>query len=73
MKFSAREETFVLVKPDVLERALFGRIFQKFEDADLNIEALKAGADGQITANQQSPELPQETTELKSETKQIQN
>ncbi|EKD96475.1 MAG: hypothetical protein ACD_24C00031G0003 [uncultured bacterium] len=41
MKFSAREETFVLVKPDVLERALFGRIFQKFEDADLNIEALK--------------------------------
>src|SRR3989344_5740435 len=41
MKFKARQETFVLIKPDVLERALFGRIFQKFEDADLKIEALK--------------------------------
>ena len=41
MKFTTREETFVLIKPDVLERALFGRIFQKFEDADLKIEAIK--------------------------------
>lgn len=41
MKTAVFEETFVLIKPDVLERALFGRIFQKFEDANLRIEAIK--------------------------------
>jgi len=35
------ERTFVLFKPDCMERGLFGRIFTRFEDKGLRLVALK--------------------------------
>ena len=35
---TVEQQTFVMLKPDVLERRLAGRIIQQFEDADLSIQ-----------------------------------
>ncbi|WP_207587160.1 nucleoside-diphosphate kinase [Halomontanus rarus] len=37
----APEQTLVLLKPDAIERGLVGRILARFEDADLEIQALQ--------------------------------
>lgn len=41
MKTSVIEETFIMLKPDVIDRGLVGRLIQKFEDANLDIKSLK--------------------------------
>jgi len=35
------ERTFVMIKPDGIQRRLVGRILQKFEDAGIKIVAMK--------------------------------
>lgn len=42
MKNPVMQQAFVLIKPSVFDRALLGRIFQRFDDANLKFDTLKS-------------------------------